>query len=524
MGISSKELPGPGGSSEGAFETGRSGMLVVVQFPISDARAFATAPTARLDVPDWPDPRTFGNPQFVRRFGPARERSLGPDAAWTDERIYCNARRAIGLPELRRVRIRAGDVAIQPFCVFRRLFCDRTTAVARVEVGLTAYVPLDEYGLGPLHGIGVESVIRDVLALDTDVFDVTRGSVVRADLIEQGQRLARLYAFATSGRTRASATVQELNLVQFGRPTVMVEFDDDEIDGLPAGARELPDVVRGDAALAFYRQRISSDQVPVWVLRRGTAREPILRSLRLCLLRLHAERECLDRILAHLEARRLGYQAGSDAGDRLTQYLDDATQLLEKQWSHGVQQSQLVEAMNAAETVAPPFGTRALLDRVSGVRRQIRVKVERYAVERSGPRVDVAAGGTFVDNRGGVSAPGGVFNAPVVGSIQADQINDSFNTVINSGAAPEVKDAMEALKAKVDELLPQLPESEARKVASSFKTVAHQSSEPEPVEAIVRAAGEALVDLGKGVQDLAGPIATAVNGVLRALKFVAIVL
>jgi hypothetical protein len=111
-------------------------MLLVVQFPISDARAFASVPTARLDLPEWPEPRTYGNPQFVRRFGAAAERSLGPDAAWTDERVYCRARRALKFPGLRLARIRAGDVTVRPYIAFRRLFCDRTTAVARVELGL----------------------------------------------------------------------------------------------------------------------------------------------------------------------------------------------------------------------------------------------------------------------------------------------------------------------------------------------------------------------------------------------------
>lgn len=274
-----------------------------LQFPISDSRAFATSQTTRLDVPDWPDPRTYGNPQFVRRFGPAAERSLGPDAAWTDERIYCRARRAIGFPELRRARLRAGEFTVRPFLVFRRLICDRTTAVARVEVGIVGSLPAYAPSLVPA---AVESLVRDVLALNTDVFDLDDG-VVRADLSEQGRRLARLFAFATSRRKLAAATPQELDLVQFGRPVVIAEFDDGEVLALPKHAQAIGGTVTGDAELVFYDERTRGGRVPVWVLRRGTTPEPVLRSLRLCLLRLHAERECLDRVLAHVQASRIVY-------------------------------------------------------------------------------------------------------------------------------------------------------------------------------------------------------------------------
>jgi hypothetical protein len=108
----------------------------------------------------------------------------------------------------------------------------------------------------------------------------------------------------------------------------------------------------------------------------------ILRSLRLCLLRLNAERECLDRVLAHITGKRITYEAGTETGNRLVQYLDDSTKLLQKQRTRGVHQSQLLAAMDASEAVARPFGTEEVLDRIADVQRQIRAKVQRYAAER----------------------------------------------------------------------------------------------------------------------------------------------
>ncbi len=490
-------------------------MLLVVQFPISDARAFASAPTARLDRPEWPEPVTFGDPQFVRRFGPAAERSLGPDAAWTDEKVYCQARRAIRFPGLRLARVGAGPGArtIRPHVVFRRLFCDATTAVARVEVGFASSIARRQ-AIGP---DGVEALIGDILALDTQVYEPPNGDV-KAALAGQSKRLGELFAHATSKRKGGQATPQELELVRVGRPMVVAEFEQDEITGFPKKAKAIQGVIPGDAGIAYQDAR----PMPLWLLRRGTVAEPILRSLRLSLLRLHAERECLDRVLAHLQAGRITYSVGLDTSDRLVRYLDASTNLLEKKRTWGVQQSQLLAAINAAEGAAPPFDTQGTLERLDDVQRQIRMKVERYAIERGGGPY-VAAGGTLVDNRGGVNISGGTVTGPVTGTINAQTIEGSFNTVANSAAAPEVKQAMSELKDTLTKTAPQLNESDRDKVEQSYDLLAKEAAKPEPVEAFVKAAGSTLVEVGTRLGDLAKPISMAVNAVLGALKFAALI-
>jgi len=497
-------------------------MLLVVQFPISDARPFASAATSRLDVPDWPDPRTYGSPQFVRRFGPALARRRGPDAAWMDERFYCNARRAIAFPDLRTVRLHAGEPVMMPVCLFRRLFCDGSRSVVRVEVGVGDHrsTPIDQ--LGPRH---VAPLIRDLLALDTEVFDQARG-MVRAKLSEQGQRLARLYAFATSRRTPGVISTAEMRLVQFGLPMAIAEFDDIELTGFPDEVAMVDSAIAGDAELGFLNLRTSWGPIPIWLLRRGTTPEAELRSLRLCLMRLHAERECLELVIGHIASERIAIEPGTDAGDRLERYLDDSTRLVQKDRTRAVQQSQIVSAMSASERVETPFATDVLSDRIAGIKRQVRIKVERYANERGASRavtqVTVESGGVYVNE--GVYAPQGNFYGTVVGKVIADQISGSFNTVANSPASTETKDAIASLKTSVEEMIPKLDnEADAKKAARSFETLSNEVASADPVEGIVKAAGETLVQIGNSVGELAKPISTAVNAVLAALKFAAII-
>jgi hypothetical protein len=223
-----------------------------------------------------------------------------------------------------------------------------------------------------------------------------------------------------------------------------------------------------------------------------------------------------------MASERLKFQPGTDAGDRLERYLDGATQLVQRARTNAVQQSQIVAAMSASEKVQTAFATDALAGRLTGVRRQIRIKVERYADERGASRtvsqVTIERGGVFVQD--GVYAPEGNFYGTVVGKVIAGQISDSFNTVANSQASNETKDAISALKSAVEELVPKLDgDGDASKVARTFETLAKEVAEADPVEGIVRAAGETLIHIGTKVAEFAKPISVAVNGVLLALKF-----
>ena len=491
-------------------------MLVVVQFPISDARAFSTLPSARLDVPSWPAPQVFGNPQFIRSFGPAALRRGGPDAAWTDEASYCEAHRAIRFPGLRQARLRAGDLTVQPLMAFRRVFCTQNSAVSRVEIGITGRLAHTT-----LSQAAVEPLVRDVLGLDTRVYDPARKSQVTADLSDQALRLARLFALATSRRKPPGLlTPEDLRLVDFGRPMVVVEFDDKEVLAVPKGARRVEQVKVGTSELAFYDQRTPGGEIPVWVLRRVSTPEPVLRSFRLCLLRLHAERECLDRVLAHVNTGHITYDEGSPPSERLSQYLNDATAVLDRKWACGVDQSELLRAMEAAEATAQPNRTKYALDGIAGIRKQILRKVRAHELELSAPRVE--AGGLLVDKRTVVNADGAHVGGNLIGSIEAEQITNSFNKVTGSDAPADVKAAVAQLQAAIEQVLPTLTKPEAEKVKASVDIIATQATATEPIEAFVQAAGKTLVEVGETVGELAKPISTAVNAVLKALKFAAL--
>jgi len=110
--------------------------LITFQFPIADARPFVPQLNLRLPVPDWPEPDTSIDPQFVHYFGKACERVGEPDEAWPDEIKYCRARRGLRFNSLETCHSGFPGRRFRPQCAFRRLFSDGQ-AVVRIEIGIT---------------------------------------------------------------------------------------------------------------------------------------------------------------------------------------------------------------------------------------------------------------------------------------------------------------------------------------------------------------------------------------------------
>jgi len=71
-------------------------MLLSIQFPLADSRAFLPQKVKLLERPTWPSP-SIDPPiiDFVRSFGIIRKRKLGGLRGWVGESALCEADRAL---------------------------------------------------------------------------------------------------------------------------------------------------------------------------------------------------------------------------------------------------------------------------------------------------------------------------------------------------------------------------------------------------------------------------------------------
>jgi hypothetical protein len=513
-------------------------MLLVVQFPIADARPFVSGLSSKLDLPDWPSPTTELNPQFVRCFGPAVRRRRGPDAAWIDERVFCRASRALRFPELGRIplgleagqrrgslrRLRPHAWQFLPTCAFRRLLCDGA-AVARVEVGVAHSSRATR--LRGVEGVELFSIMRDFLELPTEVAQVNNTPTPRP-LLMQGRNLARLYEQAST-RSASTPNGSGLGLVESGMPLIVVEFERDEVKTLPAVRLVDPAKTQG-AQLAFAWVKTERGTIAAWLLGRGSASPQQLRSLRLCLLRLHAEREALDLTLRQLRRGRVSFDPDSKAGDALQDYLNRATRVVQRDWAGGVSQSAILDAFDAAANVLRPEDRTDLAERLENSRNQVLRKLKAYEAKRAYVREIHAltyVEGDLVEHNEQIIT-GSTIIGNITNKVAAEKIENSFNTVANSGASAELKEALTLLNDEVKTLIRQMEDEggqpeQVADVANLVETFTKQATEKRPLKEVLLAAGKGLVDAAKAVSERVTPIAGAVSAVLKLVGVAALI-
>jgi hypothetical protein len=473
---------------------------------MGDARVLSSEGSGRLSRPDWGNIDTFGNTQFVRYFGPVVDRRKPADVAWADERFFCHAKHAMALPDLQASR----DIR----CAFRRLFVAEGKVVARIEVGFSPTVPVGETP---------EALVAVPLSIGRLAARVPEegGPGSTRPLISQGRRLARLYAYST---TKKGAPTESARLVEAGRPMVLVELRRSEAFTPPESTRVIDPERVGGCDLAFLWLATDSGGVPAWIMRPG--RDPSrARSLRLSLLRLNAERESLAVVIRLMNREALHFEPETDPGQRLKDYLNTSTRRLKQDTWSGISQSAVVEAIDATQEVTESADREGLQRSLEGVEHQIAAKVESYFKEREATR----PGETYNVSEGGIVVNRGINikDSTITGSnvIAAETMRDALVKFQAAPVSDERKQAVADLVNVATDLVGKLPDEKAKAdVTKRVEVITKQAAEDEPLEDVVRAAGETIVKIGQGVADLAEPIAKAVNAVLSVLKFAPLVL
>lgn len=170
-------------------------MLLTIQFPFADSRAFLNEKVNLLGRPTWPS--AAPDTDFVRSFGSIRKRRLGGVEGWVGENVSCEARRALRFPKIGNYRDSQGlNVPLR--LAFRRLYYDGL-GVGKFEVGIASE---DELSLSreQTHGLIDHCLNLPVMvpALSDKAIS-PHLAIKRVDTVlgRAGKPLARFYAGST---------------------------------------------------------------------------------------------------------------------------------------------------------------------------------------------------------------------------------------------------------------------------------------------------------------------------------------
>jgi len=297
-----------GVSVEWGKKTHRERMLLTIQYPLADARGFAVGAT-RLQRPNWQSPVLAKN--FVRFLGFVDQRPRGGLIGWGED-VFCWANHGIHYGE---AAFRA-DAPLRKKGVFRRFYFDGH-AVARFEVGVAVSgSPFD------LDGPKTEALIEGFLSTELRISDA-RGGRTSTSLAKAADALRTLYYRATTSKKLVVERPEPDWSVEAGTPIVFVERLEDEKLSLSYPVRAGPPL-RPELGIAVELRRlpVGRRRVAAWFMTlspnfdRGAARY-----LRLSLLRLHAEYECLGLIFNSLRPGRISIDGDTSA---LAAYLGEA--------------------------------------------------------------------------------------------------------------------------------------------------------------------------------------------------------
>jgi hypothetical protein len=491
-------------------------MLVTIQFPFADLRPFLGNQTRRLLTPDWPTPRA--GTDFIRLLGQVRDRVLGGVKEWPGEHIFCDAAKAVrfdaGFSSARRngTRLR--------YCAFRRFFSDGA-GLARIEVGIG-------FGRGqPWTLKDLLSALHDTASLPVSIGRA--GKTVKTNLFKAGAPLARLMLNATTSRQAGNGFKPDAWWLTPCEPMVLIEHDT-EIESVPVP----PDFRSATPAnvpgvdLAYGRMNLLADPVAVWLLGSlSSANRDYRRRLRIHLLRLHAQGEVVKEVLRAIHTERLTVvrtkpdDPVEHPSNRLQQFLHDTITRMEQKEYSGLPQSDLLRAAEEIQDSMTEGERTAILARLQPLRKAVFSAVERFTDDKGSVEtmIVVEAGGTFqmTKNEQHVNISG-----TVTGNVQVDQvvgqtISNALNRIQTSEATDDLKARLTTVQDLIAQLVKQAPPEVQQKAAKNLDILTKEATAKTPDRAWYEVSANGLIEAGKTVAELAGPISTAVKAVLALL-------
>jgi hypothetical protein len=347
-------------------------MLVFFAFPVADLRSFTDAKTHRLRKPTIP---AEPGKHFIRDTGLVHARLRGGSQVVAGEDLFCEARHACRLPaDHSWTHLRWNGCRLQFQPLLRRYF--RTgQATSRFEIGFRATAD-DVPSCAALPATTLIDALAGLQVRVGEGYDRQHSMALAA----AGDALADHFRVATTRhRRRGHPYPTESRWCRAGEPLVVIELADWEQLRLPPYSSSVDAISDPDIKADFFLARIPRRQSPIgcWVLRVGAdARMDRARQLRLHLVRVHGEVQCLTRIVQAAQTT-ISTAPLSAASANLVDHLDKMTRLLKQSTRHGTEQRNILETAYQSHRAARPGELKTLLDAAENLSRDLKQRTEK---------------------------------------------------------------------------------------------------------------------------------------------------
>jgi hypothetical protein len=485
-------------------------MLLALQLPFADLRRLARHQSRLISKPSWPSPQVSPEKrkEFVRCFGGIEERGRKGLQFWGEDRV-CNVRRGIRFPSLRPIELSTGQ-RISIALAYRRLYFDGL-AMGKFEVGLSIPSP----GLNLTGGQLKEFLIR---VLDIQI--QTGNESLTAPLFGSQEMLLASYSAATTRTSGLLARLQaallpfavswqeprtngkDKNLVVPGEPILFLERFESEIVGrLPLFVFPGPVLDQYGFSVDCYTLPVKGQNLRLY----GLTRKPdlnytVARAVRLSLMRLHAEHECMRCVSRGLLDGHLELRRDRDGFNALQKYIDDAITRVTRseQTAKKLSGADLVELSREIADVVSPGERESVISLLENAkaRRNIVTKFKQYA-------------NVFIER---VEQMGDTYNTGQAGAVgpAASAVGTTFNNNY-AGAWNNLKADVDLAKLAAELATIQAEAKSRAATADQFSSLANLASAREAAE---KGDGPTVMEhlkrAGKWIWELAKEVGTSV--------------
>ncbi|MHB8856138.1 MAG: hypothetical protein ACYC6K_05905 [Bellilinea sp.] len=420
-------------------------MLFTIQFPIADSRKFLEIDTGMLNIPCWPTP--IPDQDFIRYFGSVRQRKLGGIYGWIGESEICEAKRALRIINHSNILNRGPYFPkLNIDTVFRRFYFDGF-AVGKYEIGLIIHTKKNR----PLHFNQVESsgILEKILQLPVNIPQPNEKGNITCPLVKAGGYISNLFRLASTSTSFDKDTASWW--VSSRRPIILMETQAQDSIDFPYWKRTIPTKEYLEQELIDYFLVPNKEfDIPLWLLRSpfkygwdNSENKSQNRELRIILLRLHAERECLRKILANISSGNIRVARGTIASDNLQNFLNEAIRRvnnIEKRSTEFFFKN-ISEFAQYADGFVSPGSNDAILRSLKDIRLNILRKVENY-IQQTNYFTEQTMGNKYINfGQAGIVGPDGRIE-----NMQVVQIwNNLSDTLDLSDLANELSELKEAM-------------------------------------------------------------------------------
>lgn len=285
-------------------------MLLSIQYPFADTRMFLQN-THKLNVPVWPIP--IVNKEFVRHFGIIRNRQRGGIGRWIGENETCEARKALRFCGNLIFIERSSNLKINLRCAFRRLYFDGW-AVGKYEIGIATNFELFQR----LNNEQSKRFFEHILKLPLNIEGINNTTIINAN-----NQIAEMYLSSTTKNGHKTKPWW----VIAGSPFLFLEYSSEEIN-IPYRMDSIPISNSYNFQLFHSFIPFAGSNYHLWILRHPIREDYTnikkSRELRISMMRLNAEQECLRLVYRNIRLRKLIVSRGTTESDDLQNYLKKA--------------------------------------------------------------------------------------------------------------------------------------------------------------------------------------------------------